>query len=340
MDKLDQKKNISSQKAGRQGVTFCQITEDQEGQRIDNFLTTKLKGMPKSRIYRLLRKGEVRVNKKRIDASYRLVAGDEVRLPPMFLMQKGEVAPPSQATTSHLADRILYEDEYLIVLNKPSGMAVHAGSTIRMGVIEALRHHFHPKYPQLELAHRLDTETSGCLILAKKKKVLRELHEALREGRVTKIYWALTKGVWKPHDLKVDVPLHKEYRDGGKHVVRATEQGKSALTYFKPLETFGKTATLVEVRLMTGRTHQIRVHADYKGHPLAMDDRYGEAEFNKLAKQLGLKRLFLHAHSIEFSLPSLPLPIKVEAPLDNDLESALRAFRKLSGKNEKRGIDD
>lgn len=325
MAENEHKKNTSTRNLDRQGVTHRLISADLAGQRIDNFLMTALKGVPKSRIYRLLRKGEVRVNKKRISPFYKLAEGDDIRLPPVFLEEKAAAVPPSQATTQKLSDRILYEDEHLIILNKPSGMSVHLGSTVRVGVIEAMRH-LYPKLPNLELAHRLDAETSGCLILAKKKKVLRELHELLREGKVTKIYQALTAGQWKRDELKVDVSLHKDYQDGGKHVVVVRRDGKSALTYFKVLEAFPE-ASLMEVRLMTGRTHQIRVHAAHQGHPLAGDDRYGDTEFNKLAKQKGLKRLFLHAHSIEFTLPSLGKTIKVEAPLDPELLAAVKAFR-------------
>lgn len=325
MSEIDHKINKSTQKIGRQKVSHRLISADDAGQRIDNFLLRVLKGVPKSRIYRLLRKGEVRVNKKRASPFYKLAAGDDVRLPPVFLDEKAAVVPPTQATTTKLVDRILYEDEHFIILNKPSGMSVHAGSTVRVGVIEALKHHY-PKLPNLELAHRLDSETSGCLILAKKKKILREMHALLREGKVTKIYWALTKGQWKRSELKVDVALHKDYRDGGKHVVMARKDGKSALTYFKTVEASDE-ASLMEVRLMTGRTHQIRVHAAHQGHALAGDDRYGDADFNKLARQLGLRRLFLHAHAIEFTLPSLDLHIKVEAPLDPELLEALRAFK-------------
>lgn len=308
------------------GVQHFVASADYEGQRIDNFLITKLKGMPKSRIYRLLRKGEVRVNKKRVSPFYKLEAGDTVRLPPVFLEEKAKEAPPSKSTETLLKERILYEDDHLLIINKPSGMSVHAGNTVRVGVVEALKH-MYPKLPHLELAHRLDAETSGCLVLAKKKKILREVHTLLREGKVTKIYWALTKGKWKPNELKVDVPLHKHFRDGGKHVVEVHEDGKSALTKFQPLKVF-KTASLMEVRLMTGRTHQIRVHAQHQDHPLAGDDRYGDADFNKAARALGVKRLFLHARSIEFTLPSLEQHIKVVAPLDPELEEGIKAFEK------------
>lgn len=308
-------------------VKLITISADDAGQRIDNFLVTRLKGMPKSRIYRLLRKGEVRVNKKRIDASYRLAAGDVVRLPPVYLPETAQAAPPSKATANKLLSRIIYEDDQLLIINKPAGMSVHVGSTVRVGVIEALRH-LYPQYPQLELAHRLDSETSGCLILAKKKRVLRELHTLLREGGVKKIYWALTMGKWKDSELKVDVPLHKDYQDGGKHVVSVKSSGKTALTIFHTIKSFKREASLMEVKLMTGRTHQIRVHAAHHGHPIAGDDRYGDPEFNKLTHQLGLKRMFLHARSIDFTLPSSGQRITVNAALDDELDAIIQVFEK------------
>ena len=307
-------------------VRYCTISADEEGQRIDNYLLNKLKGVPKSRVYRILRKGEVRVNKKRVDPSYKLAAEDEVRIPPLFMEEQAVKAPPSQATQHLLTGRILFEDDNFLIINKPSGMSVHAGSTVRVGVVEALRH-LYPKLVNLELAHRLDSETSGCLVLAKKKKILREVHALLREGEVTKIYWALTMGKWKKSERWVDLPLHKEYRDGGKHVVEVQRGGKSALTTFATIKEFTD-GELVEVKIYTGRTHQIRVHAAHQGHPIAGDDRYGDQEFNKLAKKRGLKRMFLHAHSIEFTLPSLNQHIKVIAPLDPDLEAAIKSFQK------------
>ncbi len=306
------------------GVQYLTASSDDEGQRIDNFLINKLKGVPKSRVYRIVRKGEVRVNKKRVLASYRLEEGDEVRVPPMFLEEKAKAIPPSKATGDLLKDRILYEDEHLIIINKPSGMSVHAGSTVRVGVIEAMRH-LYPQYPHLELAHRLDSETSGCLVMAKKKRVLREIHQLLREGEVRKIYWTLTQGRWKDSELRVDVPLHKDYQDGGKHVVEVHRDGKSALTVFSSIKKF-KQASLMEVKLYTGRTHQIRVHAAYRGHPIAADDRYGDLEFNKEVKKMGLKRMFLHARSIDFTLPSSGQRITVTAPLDIELEAMVSKF--------------
>lgn len=308
----------------KSGVQQLAISADFAGQRIDNFLIAHLKGMPKSRIYRILRKGEVRINSKRISPFYRLMAGDKLRLPPLFLDEKAKNVPPSKGTTALLGERILYEDEQLLIINKPCGMSVHVGSTVRVGVIEALRH-MYPKFVHLELAHRLDSETSGCLILAKKRRVLRELHELLREGKISKVYWALTMGKWKNSELRVDLPLHKHYRDGGKHVVEVNKAGKSAQTIFHPLKIF-KNGSLVEATLLTGRTHQIRVHAQYQGHPIAGDDRYGDTTFNKFARSIGLKRMFLHARSIDFTLPSSGQRITVVAPLDPELETAIHAF--------------
>lgn len=312
-------------KKRKTAVEYFTVTKDYEDQRIDNFLITRLKGVPKSHIYRILRKGEVRVNKGRISAFYRLKTGDIVRLPPIVLAERAKDVPPSQDTKSLLAGRILYEDENLLIINKPAGMSVHVGNTVRVGVVEAMRH-MYPKLPHLELAHRLDSETSGCLILAKKKRILREIHSLLREGKVTKIYWALTKGKWKDSELRVDLPLYKDYKDGGKHVVEVHHEGKSALTVFHTLKSFNRQASLMEVRLHTGRTHQIRVHAQHQGHPIAGDDRYGDSEFNKLARKMGLKRMFLHARAIDFTLPSLDQRIKVVAPLDPELEEGLEAF--------------
>src|SRR3990167_856656 len=303
-------------------IQYIKVVDEYSKQRIDNFLINHLKSVPKSRIYRLIRKGEISVNKKRIKVFYRILTGDIIKLPPLFLNQTAQQAPPSQTTIDLLAKRILYEDENLLILNKPSGLSVHAGSTVRIGVIEAMRH-LYLKLPHLELAHRLDSETSGCLILAKKRRILREIHALLREGKITKIYWALTQGKWKKSELRVNLPLHKDYHEGGKHVVEVNPAGKQALTEFYPIQLF-KCATLVEVKLLTGRTHQIRVHAAHLQHPIAGDDRYGDTQFNQLMHQYGLKRMFLHARSIDFTLPSLKQRITVIAPLDPELNSFLK----------------
>lgn len=305
-------------------VQLLTIKMDEAGQRIDNFLFNKLKGLPKSHVYRIIRKGEVRVNSKRVSAFYKLLEGDKLRIPPVFLAAQGEAVPPSQATLELLKSRILYEDEKLLIINKPCGMSVHIGSTVRVGIIEALRY-LYPNLPQLELVHRLDAETSGCLILAKKRSVLREMHGLLREGKVRKTYWTLTAGHWQKNELRVELSLHKDYKEGGKHVVRVQKDGKTALTIFKPLKLFKK-ASLMAVSLLTGRTHQIRVHAAAMNHPIAGDDRYGSTEFNQLARHLGLKRMFLHAQCIDFTLPSTGQHIKVIAPLDIELTAGIEAF--------------
>lgn len=315
------------QKSATTSVQYITVEEDFSDQRIDNFLVTRLKGLPKSRIYRILRKGEVRVNKKRIDPSYRLQTGDQIRIPPMKLEAAKHPVTPHQRLVKVLNNRILYEDKNLLIINKPSGIAVHGGSGVKLGLVEALRS-MHPEIPHLELAHRLDSDTSGCLILAKKRSILRELHTLLREGHVRKVYFALTKGTWKTSELKVDVPLHKNILSGGERIVKVSQEGKSSLTVFRPIETF-PSATLIEALLYTGRTHQIRVHAQYRAHPIGGDEKYGDKEFNKQLKQLGLKRLFLHAHTVVFTLPTTGQEISVSAPLDKELELTLQALRSL-----------
>lgn len=302
-------------------VQYWTIEADYADQRIDNFLLTRLKGVPKTRIYRILRKGEVRVNKKRIQPSYRLQAGDELRIPPIRMDEPKKAAQPSQSLVEILKQRILYEDKTLLIINKPAGIAVHGGSGVNLGLVEALRT-LYPKSPQLELAHRLDLGTSGCLILAKRRSALRELHDLMRQGQVTKIYWALTLGHWTPEQFHVDVPLQKNQLSGGERIVKVNKEGKPSVTVFKPIEKY-KHSMLVEATLHTGRTHQIRVHAQHKDHPIAGDEKYGDREFNKEMRQLGLKRLFLHAHFLDFTMPSTGLRVTVSAPLDDDLSACL-----------------
>ena len=308
----------------KKSVQYLTITPDFAGQRIDNFLVTHLKGVPKTHIYRILRKGEVRVNKKRAQPSYRLQADDLVRLPPLHLEAKEPPPIPSQNLMTFLSERILFEDHNLLIINKPSGIPVHGGNQVKLAIIEALRC-MYPKSPHLELAHRLDADTSGCLILSKKRGVLKELHELFREGKVRKIYWALTKGHWDPSEYRVDVSLRKNHLSSGERIVRVDKDGKSSLTLFRPLKIFEE-ATLVEATLETGRTHQIRVHAQYKRHPIACDEKYGDKEFNKLMRQRGLRRLFLHAHFVDFVLPSTGQHIKITAPLDEDLDTCLKTL--------------
>ena len=317
-------------------VQYVQIDEDRAGQRIDNFLLSFLKGVPKSRIYRILRKGEVRVNKGRIKASYRLQAGDDVRIPPVRLGEPAKVSAPGQRVLSLIENSILVEEKGFLVLNKPSGLAVHGGSGLNYGIIEALRA-LRPDAPYLELVHRLDRDTSGALIIAKKRSVLRELHALLRgEGvrgeqgeKMEKKYLALVKGRWEGGKRRVDAPLLKNTLKSGERVVRVSEEGKSALSFFEPV-TIYSISSLVEVSLLTGRTHQIRVHADSIGCPIAGDAKYGDEAFNRIMKDAGLNRLFLHAKSVAFTLsagdkkPENDKKYFIEAPLSPELKKVLK----------------
>jgi len=316
MDKTDAPQTQKSQ------VQFVSISADQAGQRIDNFLLARLKGAPKSLIYRILRKGEVRVNKGRIKPPYKLQAGDEVRIPPVRLSEKPP-STPSRSSLEVIADNILYEDKRVLVLNKPSGFAVHGGSGLSYGIIEALRA-LYPKAPYLELVHRLDRATSGCLLIAKKRSMLRHLHEQLREHRLHKQYTTLVKGLWQGGKQTINAPLCKNTLRSGERVVRVDESGKVAISHFKPRNT-SALASLMEVDLETGRTHQIRVHAAHTGHPIAGDDKYGDSDFNQHMRNYGLKRLFLHASKISFRLsPESEERMEVEAPLEASLQHTLK----------------
>jgi 23S rRNA pseudouridine955/2504/2580 synthase len=306
--------------APKPSVQWLDIDADQAGQRIDNFLLNYLKGVPKSRIYRILRKGEVRVNRGRIRPGYRLQSGDQLRLPPIRVSETKEPGVPGQAQQD-LQNRILYEDERLLVLDKPSGMAVHGGSGLRFGVIEALRA-LRPDAYYLELVHRLDRETSGCLMIAKKRSELRALHGLLRDGGITKRYLLLAQGDCSAEPRRIDEPLLKNQLRSGERVVRVHPEGKPAVTHFRLLENLSQ-ASYLEADLETGRTHQIRVHAAYSGHPLAGDERYGDKTFNGIMRDLGLNRLFLHAHYLSFRIPDSDRSIEVSAPLAADLRLVL-----------------
>ena len=291
------------------------------GQRLDNFLARTLKEVPKPRIFRLIRKGEVRVNGKRAKPDQRLLASDIVRVPPVRL---GAAAPPRRAPPAMvegLIGSIVYEDPRLLVIDKPAGVAVHGGSGVSFGVIEALR----AARPDetLELVHRIDRDTSGILLIARKPAALRLLHGLMREGQVEKRYLALVKGKWELGKKRIDAPLRTDIRVGGERTVKAHESGKEAVSVFKPVQFFGKRATLVEVALETGRTHQIRVHATHAGYPLAGDEKYGEAEFNEAMKAQGLKRMFLHAHHVSFVWPDTGVEFSVSAPLPPDLAAVI-----------------
>ena len=308
-------------------VEIIDVEEEHVGRRIDNFLFTILKDIPKTLIYRLMRKGAIRVNKKRIKPSYRLQVGDALRIPPLQRTTKAiDSVQFNQKSLDKLSRRILYEDEDLLILNKPVGLAVHAGSGIRYGIIEMLRAlrsdaHF------LELAHRLDRETSGCLMIAKKRSVLEELHTLLRERKAEKIYYTVTMGQWAEKVNRIEMPLRKNVLQSGERMVVAAEDGKPAVTEFHALKTFEQTS-FVKVMLHTGRTHQIRVHAQFAGHPIAGDDKYGNREFNKLMRRKGLCRLFLHAGQLSFKLPSAKQTIVIKAPLDKELVYLLHILGK------------
>ena len=308
-----------------QKVQFVTIDPDLEGQRIDNYLRTFLKGVPKSLIYRILRKGEVRVNKKRVKPEYKLQPNDELRIPPVRVSEPTELPSTKLNKVSSLENHILYEDDCLIVLNKPSGTAVHGGSGLSFGVIEALRA-LRPQQKFLELVHRLDRDTSGCLLIAKKRSALKNLHEQLRDRKVDKRYQALVDGAWSANRFKVKAPLLKNTLQSGERVVVVNEEGKPSETRFRILESFDQ-ATLVEASPITGRTHQIRVHCLHAGHPIAADNRYGDKEFDQRTQKLGLKRLFLHAHSLAFIHPNTDERVTFKAPLEPSLVSVLKRLR-------------
>ncbi len=307
-------------------VRMVSVEQGGEGQRIDNFLLRELKGAPRSYIYRILRKGEVRVNRGRVKADYRLKLGDQVRIPPVRLA--ASPAPPrfSREQRERLERSILFEDERIMVINKPAGMAVHGGSGLSFGVIEALRA-LRPEERSLELVHRLDRDTSGCLLLSKRRSALRSLHELMQKNLVDKRYLALLAGSWRKGRQEVDAPLLKNTLKGGERVVRVDAAGKPSLTRFTRVRRF-KQATLVEAELVTGRTHQIRVHSAWLGSPILGDTRYGDEIANRQLRQLGLKRLFLHAHSIKFRWPGEKRDQEFKAPLPDVLEAVLNELDK------------
>ncbi|WP_404339872.1 23S rRNA pseudouridine(955/2504/2580) synthase RluC [Pseudoalteromonas mariniglutinosa] len=317
-----------SEKTGLQ-VSFVTITEDHLGQRIDNFLITHLKGVPKSAIYKILRKGEVRVNKKRIKPVYKLQLNDVIRIPPIKVAERDEFVPSKLDKVTQLEDAILFEDKYLIVINKPSGMAVHGGSGLSYGLIEALRV-LRPEERNLELVHRLDRDTSGCLLISKRRSVLTSLHEQLREKTMEKNYWALVDGQWDAKTKNVTEGLRKNTLKSGERVVRVdNSEGKPSHTRFRVLERFNE-CSLVQASPVTGRTHQIRVHTQCQGHPIACDDKYGDQAFDQHMRKIGLNRLFLHAHDLRFYHPKTETTLHVEAPLDAALTHCLKKLRAQS----------
>jgi 23S rRNA pseudouridine955/2504/2580 synthase len=311
-------------------VVLRTITAEEAGQRIDNFLMRHFKTVPRSRVYRLLRKGEVRVNRKRVDAEYRIAEGDEVRLPPVRIESGDEPARPSSSLQELIERAVIFQDKHLLVIDKPAGVAVHGGSGMSYGIIEALR----ASRPRetLELVHRLDRDTSGCLAVARDRATLISLHALIRNSGMHKTYLGLVSGSWQLGTKRIDAPLATDNRQHGERHVRVAEAGKDSVSVFKPVQFFGSLATLMEVDIPTGRTHQIRVHAAFAGHPLLGDDKYGDRERNAELKRHGLKRTFLHAQSIAFDWPGSGVPFHVSAPLPAELAAVLDAITPVKGR--------
>ena len=298
----------------KDSVTWLEVGEESEGQRIDNFLLRIAKGVPKSHIYRVLRSGEVRVNKGRVQAEYRVKPGDRVRVPPMRTAER-----PAQAAVPAREFEIAFEDEALIVVDKPSGIAVHGGSGVSFGVIEQLRR-ARPLAKFLELAHRLDRETSGLLVVAKKRLALTKLHDMFRDGGINKRYLALVKGRWRNELQHVKLPLHKYLTAEGERRVSVDAEGKAAHSIVRLVARW-ENFSLVEVELKTGRTHQIRVHLSHLGFPIAGDDKYGDFPLNKDLQKAGLRRMFLHAARLALPHPLSGAPVELESPLPDELSS-------------------
>jgi 23S rRNA pseudouridine955/2504/2580 synthase len=315
---------VPSNEAPTGGVKLVRVPEERDGQRIDNFLMNQLKGAPKSLVYKIVRSGQVRINGKRAKPDSRVAGGDEIRIPPVVLGEAGAVRPPPKSLLETLERAIVFEDASLLALNKPSGLAAHGGSGVSFGAIEALR----ALRPQqsLELVHRLDRDTSGVLVVAKKRSALLELQALMREGEdeeaPNKRYLALLVGKMPQGTMTVEAPLLR-LSGGGDRSVRVDPKGKPSVSHFKLIERRGG-HSFCEVRIETGRTHQIRVHARHIGHPVAGDDKYGDPGVNKrLREQIGLKRLFLHAASMEFALDGGRIPYVLNAPLAPELIAVL-----------------
>ncbi len=304
-------------------IQMVTIDENNDGQRLDNFLIGQLKGVPRSWVYRVLRRGEVRVNKGRCKPARRLQIGDVVRIPPVRQTNK-QADIPSARRIAEIEKSICYEDDLLLIVNKPAGVAVHGGSGLSHGVIEILRAS-RPNAAFLELAHRLDRETSGCLMLAKKRSALRRLQELQRDGKIEKRYLALLAGRTRKGSWRVDSPLKKNTLKSGERVVRVDPEGKPAITHFKVKQRFAE-AFLVEAELETGRTHQIRVHAASNGTPILGDPKYGDEAANRVMRKLGLRRLFLHAASLRFDWPGVRGSFRIEAPLPTELQSVIETL--------------
>ncbi|MES3006408.1 MAG: RluA family pseudouridine synthase [Pseudomonadota bacterium] len=297
------------------GVEFIEVSTDADNQRVDNFLLGRLKGVPKSRIYRLIRKGEVRVNKKRVKPESRLHAGDSVRVPPIRVADAPPTVRPSPSLVKLIKESILFEDEELIVINKPQGIAVHGGSGLKTGLIESMRWILLDSGQGgefLELAHRIDRETTGCLVIAKTPKILKHLHNELKSKRVTKSYNALVHGRWPEDVIQINAPLQKNEVKAGEKVVVVDPEGKPSITNFRVLKRFNN-ATLIEASPLTGRTHQIRVHCQYAGHPIVGDQKYTSMHRDQFSD---VKILCLHAAMISFNRPESDQRFAVNAPVN------------------------
>lgn len=311
------------QPSGKATVIKVKISDEDAGQRLDNFLFRRLKGVPKSRVYRMLREGEVRVSGRRAKPEYKLTEGDEIRIPPVRVAEQAETPAPGKFARS-LLDRVIYRDDSLLVIDKPAGQAVHGGSGVSLGIIEQLRLEL-PEARFLELAHRLDKETSGVLVLALKRAALVELHRMLRQGETRKTYQVLAAGDWRDQVRHVKLALHKYTNAEGERRVAVDEDGQRAHTIFRLVRRLGD-FSLLEAELKTGRTHQIRVHLAALKHPIAGDDKYGDFELNRALKKRGLKRMFLHAARLEMAHPLTGAPIVLETPLPEDLSGFLASL--------------
>jgi 23S rRNA pseudouridine955/2504/2580 synthase len=306
---------------GKLRAKWLEVGEEAEAQRIDNFLLRTLKGVPKSHVYRVLRSGQVRVNSSRVQPGYRLHAGDRVRLPPV---RTAAAAPRPAPRPAELP--VVFEDAALLVVDKPSGLAVHGGSGVAYGAIESLRA-ARPNAKLLELAHRLDRDTSGLLVIAKKRSALTELHRMLREGEVEKIYLAVVKGRWRSGSREISAPLHKYVTAAGERRVAVQPGGMHAATRVRALEAAAE-LSLVEARLLTGRTHQIRVHLAHAGHAVLGDDKYGDFALNRALAREGAKRLMLHASRLALAHPVSGERLRLESPLPPDMQGFVeRHFR-------------
>ena len=309
--------------AARSPVRYLTVSDEQHGQRLDKVLARVLSGVPRSRIFRLIRRGEVRINGHRAAPEQRLNSGDRVRLPPVREIAPGTPPTVPAALIRRVESSLVHSDERLLVLDKPPGVAVHGGSGLSFGVIETLRAS-RPR-EQLELVHRLDRDTSGILLVARRHSALRTLHALLREGAMQKKYLTLVGGHWPQRQRQIEAPLRTDLRRGGERTVKVARGGKEAKTEFVPLQHYARYASLLEATLHTGRTHQIRVHAAHAGHPVAGDQKYGDAQFNGELAGLGLSRMFLHAHSIGFEWPDGSSQ-SFSAPLPEDLRRLLDAI--------------